>query len=151
LFLDHIEMLLAGPLAEAYRLVIAAGAPPTAAAVMAYFNATAAGQSDLTKARNLARALSHGTDGKARHLVRSLAWRGAARFVKGPQLWSIVSTLASSVLEHGELSGPAAMWVVRRAMRGMQYPALQDELRMWLAQPRRPAPSKPSKKLWRLC
>lgn len=125
--LSRIEILLAGPAAEAQRLARLAGPHDLLNRAVALFDETADGQEDLKSAIRLAKAVSFsGTE--AKHLVHFLHRRVAGRFSAHERIWQAVEMLAVALVEHGELHGSHVHWVISRALAGRKYLDLREGL-----------------------
>jgi hypothetical protein len=122
----YIEVLLAGPIAEARRLALAE-AESGVAPVMERLLRTAEGQRDMTRAADIAKSISFSPE-EARHLMHHLAWRTAGRFVQVKRVWHAVETLATALVAHGDLDGSHVHWLLRASLNGRSYVALQERL-----------------------
>ena len=126
--LGYIEMCLAGPVAQARRLLTTNHEAPTVEVVMDCFHDnTGRSQTDLKDAVIAAKAVSFSRE-EAKHLVKHLTLRAAGRMVHSDKIWLGVTAVAMALLEHGELDGGHVHWVLRAVLAGRSYYELRHQL-----------------------
>jgi hypothetical protein len=120
-------VLLAGPAAQTIWIAGGYHRNRTPDRLWGLFKETAQGQPDLSRAEELARAISYSrTEGN--HLVTHLSWRILGRFCAQPKLWRLVSVLAEVLLVHEELPGYQAGWVLLQALHGRSLASILKRL-----------------------